>query len=100
MTVMGTSTSGERSEIFWGEIAPCEHLVQIYPDETVFLDTLEGFVAGGIRAGDGVIVIATTEHIARLDARLTAAGIDVGAASLSDQYIAIDAEYLLNKFMI
>lgn len=47
------------AEVFWGEISPCEHLVQIYQNEGVFLDSLEGYVAGGILADDGVVVIAT-----------------------------------------
>jgi hypothetical protein len=34
-------------EAFWGEIAPSEHLVQIYESDSAFTDTLEGFVAGG-----------------------------------------------------
>jgi len=45
--------SATTSEVFWGEIAPCEHLVQIYDNDGAFLDSLEGFVAGGLRAGDG-----------------------------------------------
>lgn len=39
------------AEVFWGDISPCEHLVQIYQDEGVFLDSLEGFVAGGDKSG-------------------------------------------------
>jgi hypothetical protein len=38
-----------RFEVFWGEIAPCDHLVQIYEQEAAFMDSLEGFVGGGIR---------------------------------------------------
>ena len=45
------------SEVFWGEIAPCEHLVQIYEESGVFLDSLEGIRRGRAagrrwRAGD------------------------------------------------
>jgi hypothetical protein len=41
-----------RPDVFWGEITPCEHSVQIYDDDAVFLDALEGFIAGGLRKGD------------------------------------------------
>jgi hypothetical protein len=58
------------SPIFWGEIAPCEHLVQIYADQGVFLDSLEGFVSGGLLAGEGVIVIGTRAHLIALEQRL------------------------------
>lgn len=87
------------SEIFWGELTPCEHLVQIYEDDAVFLDTLEGFVAGGLKAGDGVIVIATTPHIRGLDERLSSVGIDVDAARDNGDYVVLDAEETLSKFI-
>lgn len=88
------------ADVFWGEISPCEHLVQIYQDEDVFLDSLEGFVAGGIVAGDGVVVIATPPHLDSLNARLLARNIDVESAISQDQYIALDAEETLSKFMV
>lgn len=88
------------ADVFWGEISPCEHLVQIYQDEGVFLDSLEGFVAGGIVAGDGVVVIATPQHLASLNERLTARNIDFAAAIHNDQYLALDAEDTLSKFMV
>ncbi len=87
-------------DIFWGEISPCEHLVQIYYDNSVFLDSLEGFVAGGISAGDGVVVIATPAHLLALGDRLMKRGINVRAALQAEQYFALDAEETLSKFMI
>lgn len=87
-------------DIFWGEIAPCEHLVQIYEQDDVFLDSVEGFVAGGIRAGDSVIAIATPSHLAALDERLRERDIDLDAAIAADQYIPLDAEKLLSKFIV
>jgi hypothetical protein len=100
MSVFATDHEGNTSEISWGEIAPCEHLVQIYLEDDVFLDTLEGFVAGGLRAGDGVVVIATPPHLAALERRLAAADIDPARASLRDQYIPLDADRTLKKFML
>lgn len=90
----------QEADVFWGEISPCEHLVQIYQDEEVFLDALEGFIAGGIQAGDGVVVIATPLHLASLNARLSARNIDVAGALENDQYIALDAAETLTKFMV
>ena len=88
------------ADVFWGEMAPCEHLVQIYEDDDVFLDSLEGFVAGGILAGDGVVVIATPAHLSSLEVRLAKRDIDVAAATAVDQYLALDAEETLSRFMI
>lgn len=39
------------SPVFWGEIAPCEHIAQFYEDDGILLDTLAGFVGGGLKAG-------------------------------------------------
>lgn len=88
-----------RTEVFWGEMAPCEHLVQIYEDDGPFLDTLEGFVAGGILAGETVIVIATPAHLSALNIRLMNRGADIASAMASDRYLALDAEATLAKFM-
>jgi hypothetical protein len=87
-------------DVFWGEIAPCEHLVQIYEEDEVFLDSVEGFIAGGLRAGDGVVVIATDTHLQALEERLAGQGIDLDPARASDQFIALNAEKLLGRFMV
>lgn len=86
-------------EIFWGEVTPCEHLVQIYEDDDVFLDTLAGFAGGGIRSGDGVIIIATATHLEALRSRLTESGLDLAAAEAEDRYIPVDAEELLSRLV-
>ena len=91
---------GQTTQIFWGEISPCEHLVQIYEDEAAFMDCLEGFAGGGIRAGDGVVIIATHEHLHGLESRLRASGLDLSLPALRDQYLAYDAEQMLSKFMV
>jgi len=44
---------------FWGEIAPCDHVLQIYDNNEAFISTLTGFVGDGINAGDCTIAIAT-----------------------------------------
>lgn len=44
------------------EVAPCEHLLQIYQDDIVFLDCLEGFVASGLEGGDGYGLSTTSLH--------------------------------------
>jgi hypothetical protein len=87
-------------EVFWGEIAPCEHAVRIYEDADVFLDSLEGFVAGGLRAGDSVVLIATREHLADLEECLVAKGFDLDDVRSLNQYIALDADEALSQFMV
>jgi hypothetical protein len=100
MGFYATDACGRKSEVFWGEISPCEHLVQMYADDGVFLDALEGFVAGGIRVGDGVVVIATPEHRQALEKRLRAGGVAIDAAVARGQYLSLDAEQTLATFMV
>lgn len=87
-------------QMFWGEIPPSEHLLQIYDSDHVFLDTLEGFVTGGLRAGEGVIVIATTSHLERLEERILLAGLDADGAQESGQLTTLRAEDVLSQFMV
>jgi hypothetical protein len=87
-------------QIFWGEIAPCEHLVQIYDNDKVFLDTLEGFAGSGFLANETVVIIATTQHLDALNNRLFSQGFDLNAMISSNQYMPIDAVDLLSAFLV
>lgn len=101
MSIVQRMTSPHAApDVFWGEIAPCEHMVQIYDDNAVLLDTLMGFAESGLRAGESVIVIATAGHVAALERRLILAGIDLAAARSADAFIALDAERTLGLFMV
>lgn len=88
------------SPVFWGEIAPCEHIAQFYEHDDVLLDTLAGFVGGGLKTGEGAIVLATAGHLKALEQRLAASGIDVATAVARAQYIPMVAEEALAKFMV
>jgi hypothetical protein len=88
------------TKIFWGEIAPCDHVVQIYENDEVFLDILAGFTGSGINAGDCVIVIATKAHLTALEQRLTSFGVHVEALIENDRYIPLDAGTCLSTFMV
>lgn len=87
-------------QAFWGEIAPCDHLVQVYENEKIFLDTLEGFAGTGFLANDSVVIIATSTHLDALNARLRSQGFDLNVLIKADQYIPIDAEDLLSIFLV
>ena len=88
------------TNVFWGEIAPCEHIAQFYDHDGVLLDTLVGFIGGGLKAGDSTIVIATAEHIEALEARMNASNVDLATARMKDQYIALEAGEALARFMV
>jgi hypothetical protein len=88
------------TEVFWGEIAPCDHLVQIYESDEVIMNSLEGFVISGINAGESVIIIATAEHIKGLNRRLILNGLEIDHLLKNSQYIPLSAESTLEKFMV
>lgn len=78
---------------------PGEHLVQIYEDRENLLDTLERFVLAGLRAGEDVVVIATPEHRALLEARLRDVQVDIDRVSREGRYLALDAARTLASFI-
>ncbi|HEU5168199.1 MAG TPA: MEDS domain-containing protein [Chitinophagaceae bacterium] len=87
-------------QVFWGEIAPCEHMVQVYENEKIFLNTLEGFTGTGFLANDTVVIIATSKHLDALNERLRSQGFDLDNLIATDHYIPIDAEDLLSIFLV
>jgi hypothetical protein len=90
-----------KADIFWGEIAPSDHVVQIYESDHIFLDALTGFVGGGVNSGDSVIVIATEAHLLALYKRLrTSYGLHVDSLIAEGLYIPLSAEATLAKFMV
>ena len=88
------------ANVFWGEIAPCEHIAQFYEHDCVLLDTLTGFVAGGLRSDESIILIATADHLRALERRLSDSGLNVPLARSEHQYIDMLAEEALDKFMV
>lgn len=97
---MKTSWKRASADVFWGEIAPTDHVLQIYENDDIFIDTLAGYVGGGINAGECVIVIATPNHREALYSRLCSYAINVTTLIDDDRYIALDAEATLALFMI
>lgn len=89
-----------KTETFWREIAPFDHVLQIYDNDTVFMDALAGYVGGGINAGDCCIVIATKKHLEALEHRLRTYGVYVHTLISDNRYVPLDAEEILDKFMI
>ncbi len=87
-------------DAFWAELAPCSHAVEIYEDDTEFLEHLSEFVAGGILTGEAAIVIATPAHREGLMRRLRLKGFDIDAALASEQLLLLDADEMLSRFVV
>jgi hypothetical protein len=99
-SVGGTKTHHPRTGAFWGQLSETEHAVQVYRDDTTFLDCLESFIASGLRAGESVIIIATASHLHELEKRLRCGWLDLDRARWEDRYIAILAQETLSRFMV
>lgn len=98
---MNLQTNWDRvnADVFWGEIAPKDHVLQIYEHDDILLDSLAGFIGGGIKADECVIVIAGGNHLAALHRMLTSFGISVSTLVSDERYTPLDAEAILSKFM-
>ena len=76
------------------------HALHVYDNESVFLDTLEGFVAGGLRRGEAVIVVATSAHLYSLEYRLGASPIDTQALQADGSFVCVEADTMLASLMV
>lgn len=99
---MGVGKDWKRcdSKVFWRDIAADDHVVQIYDDDQMLLNSLEAFAADGFDQDDSVVVIATPTHLNQLMKRLNDRGYGVNEFIARDQYIPLDAEDTLAKFMV
>ncbi len=88
-----------RADFFRGEIAASEHIVEIYDESDAFLDSLEGFVVGGLERSDTVILILTRGHLYALEERIKKHGFDLPALQTEQRYIPLFASDVLEQLM-
>src|SRR5690348_8556745 len=78
---------------------PCDHVIQVYQDDTFLSRAVSQFIAPALAHGDAGIVIATSAHTELFRDALSALGVDVDAAVASDQLLLVDAASCLATFM-
>jgi hypothetical protein len=71
-----------------------DHLVQVYTDPEFLVEAVAEYLATGLRAGEGAIVIARPEHRKRFLIALEARGVHPG-----EQLRMLDAQQTLERFM-
>jgi len=98
MVLFNRPVDAHKPHVFWGEIAPSDHLLQIYENDMEYLAALGRFVSAGFRKNESVVVIATPWHLSALEKQL--AGFDLEALRSRCQYLSLDAEETLSKFMV
>jgi hypothetical protein len=71
----------------------------VYESEAGFLDSLTGFIGHGLWNGEAAVVIATAAHLAGLEERLRASGLDLAHLRADDRFITLSPEMTLAQFM-
>lgn len=89
-----------RSGAYWGNLDAREHAVQIYASDTLFLDSLEGYIGAALRNDEAVIVIATAAHLHEIEMRLRRGWIDLDRARWEDRYIAMLSSETLERISL
>jgi PAS domain S-box-containing protein len=84
----------------WREMEASEHFVQFYESDDSLIRSVSDFMGSGLSAGEHCIVIATPCHRENLTRDLTALGHDVDAAIAGGQFVLLDAQEMLQQFMI
>src|SRR5438105_15786978 len=77
--------------------SPERHAVQFYERDEFLVDAVADFLAGGLEAGEPVIVIATEAHRRPFTERLGDKGIDVEGARASGRLVLLDARDTLTS---
>src|ERR1051326_2452997 len=84
----------------WREMKPADHFVQFYESDLALVDAVSGFLGAGLVVGECGIVIATPVHRAGIEQLLREQGVDLETARAQGQYLALDAEETLARFML
>lgn len=77
-----------------------EHVILIYSDDAVLLDSFTRFLAPALRAGNAAVVIATKSHRDDLLQRLKAESIDIDRHEQNGTYVALDAANAFSAIMV
>jgi PAS domain S-box-containing protein len=86
--------------ISWSDMGCRDHFVQFYENDSFLLDSLCGYISGGLRQGENAIVVATPEHRSTLDSRLREQGLDVSTLRAAGRFVSLDARETLSTFMV
>jgi hypothetical protein len=83
-----------------GQLAdPTDHAVRFYGDDGELADAVGGYLAEGLRSGDGVLVMATEPHRRAFAENLAGDDIDVSAQDDAGMLLMADAAGQLDRFL-
>lgn len=88
-----------QNHAFWESSSTAgSHFLQIYNSDEILLESLEAYINSGLANGDGIVLLATEEHLQALKIRIEK-NYNVNKLMTSKRYIAIDANMILSKIM-
>ena len=76
------------------------HCLQLYESDAFLVKTVSHFIAKGLQAGEGLVVIATEAHREVLERQLIEDVVEFDQARRSGQYVHLDANETLARFMV
>ena len=76
------------------------HVVQLYDREESLAAAVAAFLGAGFVSREGVIVVATPAHRRLIEVALEEAGVELGLARASGQFVCLDAAAMLDTFMV
>jgi len=79
---------------------PCDHIVYPYTDENLVQQAVGLYASAGIRNGEAVILIMTSDHCGPIKLQLQMEGCNVAALERSGLLTCVTTEELLGKFMV
>jgi len=79
---------------------PHRHAVQFYGNEESLFTTVAGFLGEGLVSHEPAIIIATPDHCAAIERHLCGRLIDCDQARRTGDLVMLDAEEMLDQFMI
>lgn len=81
-------------------VGPRDHVVLFHESDDELLASVGGHLAEGLRAGDAVVIVASSSHRAGFAEAMAANGVDVARARGAGQLVELDSEGTLAKFMV
>ena len=85
---------------FWGNIASKEHIVQIYEEDDIMINSMADFIIGGIKSSECSVVFLTSDHLSSLNKKLKEKGFSPESLVSDKLYFPFDADEILNKFIV
>ena len=80
---------------------PEGHVVQLYDaDEELLIRNVSTYLSEGLKREDGLVVVASSEHLKHIPRRLEELGADQQTAAREGRLVFLDAELTLNRLMI